>query len=179
MHQDVRLPPTSFEHCLSSMEKRSAISSTHIYVPDKISVVADHEIPQIKKLLPAEVKQLEDVKSKVMAPSQCFDVDSLFHIKQATLHQTRQTYWQPIAISAVCVIVIFGILYLSLKSFIHNIAIRCFSSHTVPESTTAEQNPSSSPPPEPRRRAYAQNKDDTQSDVAFTDYSLQSTIKLH
>jgi len=60
---------------------QSAVSSTHIYVPDKISIVADHEIPLIKELLQAEVKQLEDVKSKVMVPSHSFDVDSLFHIK--------------------------------------------------------------------------------------------------
>ena len=35
------------------------------------------------------------------------------------------------------------------------------------------------PPPEPRRRAYTPNKDDTQNDVAFMAYSLQSTSKLH
>ena len=38
---------------------QSAVSSTHIYVPDKISIVADHEIPLIKELLPPEVKQLK------------------------------------------------------------------------------------------------------------------------
>ena len=122
---------------------QSAVSSTHIYVPDKISIVADHEIPLIKELLLAEVKQLEDVKSKVMVPSQSFDVDSLFHIKQATLHQTHQTNWQLIAISIVCVIAILGILYLSFRSSLHNAATRCFSSRAVPEPSTAEQNPSS------------------------------------
>ena len=121
---------------------QSAISSTHIYIPDKISIVADHEIPLIKELLPAEVKQLEDVKSKVMVPSQSFDVDSLFHIKQATMHQTHQTYWQLIAISTVCVIAILGILYLSFRSSLHNTATRCCSSRTVPEPSTAEQNAS-------------------------------------
>ena len=53
-----------------------------------------------------------------------------------------------------------------------------FSSRTVPEPSTVEQN-LSSPPPEPKRRAYTPNKDDTQNDVAFTAYSLQSTSKLH
>ena len=124
---------------------QSAISSTHIYVPDKISIVADHEIPLIKQLLPAEVKQLEEVKSKVMVPSQSFDVDSLFHIrvKQATLHQTHQTYWKLIAISTVCDIAIRGILFLSFRSSLHNMATRCFFSRTVPEPSTAEHNPSS------------------------------------
>ena len=56
-------------------EIQPTISSTPIYIPDKISIVSDHVIPLIKEISPAEVKQLDDMKSKVMVPSQSFDVD--------------------------------------------------------------------------------------------------------
>ena len=95
---------------VDSGKTQSAVSSTHIYVPDKISIVADHEIPLIK---------------------------------EGSTAQTHQTYWQLIAISTVCVIAILVILYLSFRSSVHNMATRCFSSRTVPEPSTAEQNTSS------------------------------------
>jgi hypothetical protein len=70
----------------------STIDATHFHIPDKISVVADHEIPLIKEITPEEVARLYDVKSKVMVPSQTFDVNSLYHINQASLRQRRQTF---------------------------------------------------------------------------------------
>jgi hypothetical protein len=43
--------------------------------------VADHEISLIKQITPEEFARLDDLKPKVMVPSQTFDVNSLFHIK--------------------------------------------------------------------------------------------------
>jgi hypothetical protein len=33
----------------------STIDATHFYIPDKIMVVADHEVPLIKQITPEEV----------------------------------------------------------------------------------------------------------------------------
>ena len=68
-------------------EIQSTIVNTHFYVPEQIQIVADHEIPLIKQVTPEEVTRLDEVKSKVMMPSQSFDVNSLFHIEQASARQ--------------------------------------------------------------------------------------------
>jgi hypothetical protein len=96
-----------------------------------------------------------------MTPSQTFDMDSLFHIRLASTRQTNQTYWHLIATTSVCAVAVLGILYLSLHTYLCNMAARCFSSSAVPEPSTSEQDPSSLPP-EPRRREYTPNNDDSQ-----------------
>ena len=73
----------------------STIVNTHFYVPDQIQIAADHEIPLTKQISPEEVTRLDEVKSKVMVPSQSYDVNSLFHIEQASARQSHQTYWPP------------------------------------------------------------------------------------
>jgi len=156
-----------------SGEIQAGIDTTHIYVPESIPVVASHEISLIKEMSP-EVKRLDEVTSKVMTPSQTFDMDSLFHIRQASLRQTNQTYWHVIATTSICAITILGILYLSLRTYVCNLIARCFPPSTVLEPSTSEQDPSPLPP-EPRRRAYTPNNDESQRDVAFTSYTLQST----
>jgi hypothetical protein len=122
---------------------------------------------------PGKVKQLDEVKSEVMTPSQTFDMDSVFHIRQTIMRQTNQTYWYLIA-TCVCAIAVLGILYLSLFTYLCNPVTRCFSSGTIPEPSTSEQTPPSLPP-ETRQREYTPNNDDSQRDVVFTSYSLQST----
>ena len=89
--------------------------------------------------------------------SQDFDVDSFSHIRQSSLRQTHQTCWHLMATTSICVVDILEILYLSLHFSLRDMATCCFSSITVPEPSTTEQNPSSLPS-EPRRRAYIPNK---------------------
>ena len=72
-------------------EIQSTIVDTHFYVPDQIQIAADHEIPLTKQISPEEVTRLDEVKSKVMVPSQSYDVNSLLHIEQASARQSHQT----------------------------------------------------------------------------------------
>ena len=137
-------------------EIQSTIDNIHFYIPDHISVVADHEITLIKETS-SEILRLDDVKSQVVMLSQDFDVDSFSHIRQSSLRQTHQTCWHLMATTSICVVDILEILYLSLHFSLRDMATCCFSSITVPEPSTTEQNPSSLPP-EPRRRAYTPNK---------------------
>jgi len=101
----------------------------------------------------------------------------MFHIKRATLHQTHQTYWLLIAISTVCYRHSQNsVPLLQVLSTQHGYTL-FFLTHC--SRTQYRGTKSLLPPPEPRRRAYTPNKDDTQNDVTFTAYSLQSTSKLH
>ena len=151
-------------------EIQSTVVNTHFYVPDQIQIVADHEIPLIKQISPEEeVTLLDEVKSKLMVPSQSYDVNSLFHIEQASARQSHKTYWYLIATMSVCAV---RVIYLSLRSPLRNLATRCLLPNTVHEPITTAQNPSPLPP-RPRRRESSPTNDNSQKDEAFMSYSMQ------
>ena len=100
-------------------EIQETIDTTQFYIPDQLSIVADHKIPLIQETSP-EVTRPNIVKSKVMVPSQSFDVDSLFHIRRTSLHQAHQSYWHLIITTTVCAIAILSVLYISLRSYLRN-----------------------------------------------------------
>ena len=153
-------------------EIQSTIVNTHFFVPDQIQIVADHEIPLIKQISPEEITRLDEVKSKVIVPSQSYYVNSLFHIEQASARQPPQTYWHQIATMSICAVAILGVISLSLRSPLRNLATLYLSSNPVHEPSTTAQNPSPLPP-EPKRREYSPTNDNSQKDVAFTSYSMQ------
>ena len=107
-----------------------------------------------------------------MVLSQSLDVDSLFHIEQGSVRQSYQTCWHQV-VTSVCAVAILGVIYVSLRSPLRNLATRCSSPNTVHEPSTTAQNPSPLPP-EPRRREYTPTNDNSQKDVAFNE-----PTKLH
>jgi len=124
-------------------EIQSTIVNTHFYVPDQIQIVADHEIPLIKQISPEEeVTRLDEVKSKVKVPSQSYDVNSLFRIEQASARRYHKTYRHQITTISVCAVAILGVIYLSLRTPLRNLATRCLLPNTVHEPSTTAQNPS-------------------------------------
>jgi len=74
-------------------EMQQNIDNTKFYIPDQPSIVADHEIPFIRETSPEKVARLDEIKSKVVVPSQTIDIDSLFHIRRTSSRQAQQTYW--------------------------------------------------------------------------------------
>jgi len=72
---------------------KQTLDAPYCYVPDKVSTVADHEVPLFEQITPRQVQQINEVISRVITPSQTFDVDSLFHLRQVSLHQEQRTVW--------------------------------------------------------------------------------------
>ena len=154
-------------------EMQENINTANLYVPDQLSIVANHEIPLIQETSPQEVARLDEVKSKVVMPSQSFDIDSLFHIRQTSLRQAHQTYWHLIVTTSICAIAILSVLYFSLRSYLHNFITCRSSANKSPEPGTPELDPSPLPP-EPKRRAYSPQPGNPKKEVLFTVYPTQS-----
>ena len=123
-------------------------------------------------MAPKEVQQIDEVRSRVLAPSQTFDVDSLFHLRQVSLHQKQRTFWHLIFTTTVCTPAILGILCFSLHCHIHNFIVCCHSTNTTSELSTANPNHSSITH-EPIRRTHFPRSDELQRDVTFTAYPLK------
>jgi len=86
------------------------IDNTKFYIPDQTSIVVDHEIPFIRETSPQEVTHLNEIKSKVVVPSQTFDINSLFHIRQTSSRQAQQTYWHLTVTSTACAVAMLSVL---------------------------------------------------------------------
>ena len=150
------------------------LQTSQIYIPDKIDVVANHEIPLLEQITPDAFAQLDEIRSKTMVPSQTFEVDSLLHIQQASLREEQRTHWYLIITPVVCTVAILGILCLSLRSYIHAFITRCYSPNTTSVPSTTDPNPSLTTT-EPRQRSQIPSNENPQRNVTFTAYSLQQT----
>jgi len=107
-----------------------------------------------------------------MVPWPSFDVDSIFHIQQASLREQQRTYWYIITTPVVYTAAILGILYISLRSYLRNFITRCYSPNATSEPSTTDPNPPFTPP-EPQQRSQIPSNENPERNVTFTAYSLQ------
>jgi hypothetical protein len=54
-------------------------------VPDKIAVIAGHELQALEEMISSEIMQLDEISSEVTTPRQVIVVNSLLHVNQASL----------------------------------------------------------------------------------------------
>lgn len=64
-----------------------------LYVPDKIDVIAGHELRELEEMLPPEVTHLDKFTSDVTAPRQITDVNTLLHVNRASLRRKQRAFW--------------------------------------------------------------------------------------
>ena len=107
-----------------------------------MSTAADQEIPLLEQTTPKEIQQIDEVRSRVITPSHTFDVDSLFHLRQVSLHLEQRTFWHLIVTTNVCALAILGILYFSLRSYVLNCIPCRHCLNTTIEPGTVTSNPS-------------------------------------
>jgi len=53
---------------------------------DEVPAVASHEIARIEAAIPPEITGLDYVKARLVTPRQSFDVDTLLHVHQKSVH---------------------------------------------------------------------------------------------
>jgi hypothetical protein len=85
---------TTQMHTLPELHKTSetTLNTLHLYVPEKISIVTEHETQILEQIPPEVTQHLDDVKSCVMASPRILDIDNIVHVHHASLQQQRQSY---------------------------------------------------------------------------------------
>jgi len=151
---------------------QTTLDTPYFYIPDKVSTVADHEIPLLEQITPNEIQQNRRSEIQNITPSQTFDVDSLFHLRQVSLHQEQRTFWHLIVNTTICALAILGILCFILRSYVLNFIPCRHSTNTTIEPSTVTSNPSPVIP-EPSQRTHFPRNDEPQQDVTFTAYPLK------
>ena len=140
---------------------QTTLDTPYFYIPDKVSTVADHEIPLLEQITPKEIQQIDELRSRVITPSQTCDVDSLFQLRQVSLHQEQRTFWHLIVTTTVCALAILGILCFSLRSYVLNFIPCRHPTNTTIEPSTVTSNPSLEIP-EPSQRTHFPRNDEPQ-----------------
>jgi len=144
---------------------------SHFYIPDKLSIVAEHEVKLIEEAMPAAVEQLNEIKTKLTETQLTYDLDSLLHTHRTSLHQWQQTQWHfiiALSFSAVSVLVILSFMF---RSHIMKLILKCCPAKKT-EQKPIEQT-SSPHPPQPAQRTHETRTNDLQENVTFTSYPLQ------
>jgi hypothetical protein len=78
-------------HTLPELHETSetTLNMLHLYVPEKISIVDKHKIQILDKISPELIQQLNNVKSRVMAPPCTLNLDSITHVQRTSLQRDQ------------------------------------------------------------------------------------------
>lgn len=84
--QDVPLPPADSRRCRSYWVTHRRLPTHHncTYMPDKIAVIAGHELQLLEEMITSEVMRLDEITLEIMSPRQIIDVNLLLHVNQAS-----------------------------------------------------------------------------------------------
>ena len=87
---------------------------TTIVVPDKIAVIAGHELQALEEIVPSEIMRLGAVTTGVTASRQITYVNSLLHLNRASLRREQHSHWRLIIFTVLCASTLLGFLCFSL-----------------------------------------------------------------
>ena len=62
-----------------------------LHLPEKLAIVAKHELPQILKAAPPEIQELVNIRARLATAHHSYDVDTLFHVQKTTLRAERKS----------------------------------------------------------------------------------------
>jgi hypothetical protein len=142
-------------------------------VPDLAPILAAHENPKIEEMIPADTRELDNIKALVTTPQKSLDVNTLFQLHKSSVPRYSQQYWFIISTASVCVLTTGLIVGCMLRSRFY------YLFHCNTASSTKDSNPV---PLDATQQAYAmeQASNTTQSEpqgnIAFTTYTLQAAI---
>jgi hypothetical protein len=142
-------------------------NAPRLYIPDKIAVIAGHELQALEEMVPLEIGQLDAVASKVAAPRQIPDVNSLLHVNRFSLRREQRFNCYVIILAVLYTSTILGLLCFSLRSRLRTMISNCWTQNNAPTSNTTPPNPC------PRQDASGPTEDDLRGNVVFTAYPLR------
>jgi hypothetical protein len=121
--------------------------------------------------MPPETTGLEYVKARLVTPRQSFDVDTLLHVHQKSVHAARESFWVRLATIIACIVTIILLLSFSLRSYFRLLILRCFPANSTP-SPIATPRVSPVPNSELEHVEMGTRSIDPQVPVTFTAYAL-------
>jgi hypothetical protein len=96
-----------------------------VFLPDNFPAVASHEVAKIEAAMFPETAGLDYVKERLVTPRQTFDVDTLLHVHQKSVHTSQETHWLRLATMTAGATTILLLLFLLFRTYARTLFSRC------------------------------------------------------
>jgi hypothetical protein len=112
---------------------RYAVEMPLVIPPMDIPVIEAHEIPEVEAALTSAIRELESVRSNVLASRKTMEIDTLLHVSNRLPSQEAPLHWYETAAIAVGTTLVIVVVYMTIRR-----APRCFAKRH-PEERTKDQ----------------------------------------
>jgi hypothetical protein len=156
--EDLHIYPT----LCGSMQ--TELDTPHIFLPDKVPIISQHESYQLQELKMPTLQTLENLQSHLATPLHAIDVDSLLHVDHTSRKSQTEIRWHKIVLMLITIILLIGLLYFLICS--HSEKLRCATTKT--QDTEGVNSP---PTPLQQTRTPEPRPRDTEHNVVISRYS--------
>jgi hypothetical protein len=134
--QDIPSSPECSRRCQIYWVTHRRLPTT-IVVPNKIAVIAGHELQALEEIVPSEIMRLGAVTTGVTASRQITYVNSLLHLNRASLSREQHSHWRLIIFTVLCASTLLGFLCFSLWFRLRTIKLNCciWNNSPTPDTT--------------------------------------------
>jgi len=175
MLQHASLRRTRFERCPSytgpPRYERTSPSCTY---PDLSSMLSSPEEPKLGEVIPFETGRPDAIKARLVTPPRSGDVDTLFHIRQASRHDGH-AHWYLIITVVLCILTALLLLCGYARAQWHH-WLNCNSPQRSPKESNPAQQISPSPIDTLEATVSSTERDHDHNNVTFATYSMQHTM---
>ena len=88
-------------------------------LPDRSLAEEDRELAKIEAAMSPETSGLDFVKERLVTPRQSFDVDTLLHVHQQSVHAAQDSHWLWLVTIAACSVTVMVLLFFLLRARLH------------------------------------------------------------
>ena len=100
---------------------QTELSSLKLYVPEKVLIIADHEVRQWEDMaLMTEIQKMDNINSRIISHRQTLDLDTLSHVYHVSQLQKTQPNWHTFVATSVSIAAILGVHHY-LRPYLRNI----------------------------------------------------------
>ena len=92
------------------------LDTPQLFLPDSIPVVEGRELFKIEEAMSPETSGLDFVKERLATPRQSYDIDTLLHVHQKSVHAAQDSHWLWLVTIAACSVTAIVLLYFLLRA---------------------------------------------------------------
>ena len=123
--------------------------------------------------MPPETSELDFVKERLVTPHQSFDIDTLLHGQQKSVHAAQESHLLRLALIIAGSVTITLLLLFACRPYLRKLLVRCGQAKADPSPTAAPRVPSA-PDTVLEHVEVGRRTLDSQDPVTFATYALQN-----
>jgi hypothetical protein len=85
---------------------QTELDTPHIFLPDKVAIISQHESHQLQELKMRTLQTLENLQSRLATPLHAIDVDSLLHVDHTSRKSQTEIHWHKIVLILISIILL-------------------------------------------------------------------------